>query len=1710
MSLTKSLLRTRVVAKFVAAMCFLVCSFAAFGQPFVSSITNSVDGRVKVDINAGSRTKNDAVFDSNFADFDKLALNSLLQEQVQIFLAFTTNLDIQIESVSGDLATSLDIKNIVGTKDGLRVLEIGRASIECDISEIALGRLVINRLLLDQVSVKGGWTQDASSGLEIESPNAKPKPAFKILGFEVPRLPISLFVSNFLVRNLSLTKEVMGQDMAVDMAGRINIPNGQAPVDTDFEIIRRDDVRGRVQAQLIWQPETSYLALILGSEESANGFIQEVLNLDKSRRYETFIRGQGPINNWQSEILFELEDSVSINGRMRVDTSNNSQKVLLSGQADFLKDTKRLYPRLTQDPVRLDIDARYKTGERFQLNGFSIKSNLLDVIGQGWIEPESKDSQFQLGFRSKNSDAFKDFAPSLTLTGLAAKLNIERRANAASLLLETSIEDGNWQETNSSEPDFSFGKVGAQFFVKDLTQSDGWLNSFQLGARGQLDTFSAGEVLSLQDGLTFKNETFITDMEGVGQATGKFLVNNKNLNFVGAFASLLPSETESEQAGGFFQALQKIAKLDAKFEAGPTLPINQKFIQQAEVQGNVTLENNQLNSKFTLNSAEWEDPTLNGLIGETATVELSNEPEENQLYNLSLSAENLDVSARIQNGDVSGDVQIPNISKLDGASNTFKGGKAKFAVEGTLATPLRLALDGIFTNVTYASKTTRNLFGDNKDVTFFADLTNPEARIFSLENMQLSSPTFDFDGTATIPVKGKIQVQGEGSVRPTTSLLDLNKNSDETSPSQGQSFKGSLSATGRKGFWDIDISSRLGAVFPAFPEAVKYFSADQDLTLSLQIENKKAKLRNLRVLGGSIEVDIQQTNPDAYVGSANIASWKQVLPQISDLDGLGGEVQFEANLSDDGLQGFAQTVLENTGVGKPSKLGNKLTGLALYGSFASGKDKSITLSGLNAKLKGSEINADAKVDAKGQLEFANANIPHFGLQLLNEQLKGKLFGSLQIKGQGDGGYSVQHDLEIEKLAVLSKPEEDPLLKIEQTNIVGLAKLYPSDMFKKSRTNASIDMVALEFGEQKFAKSRLVVDGAANRLAFDLASHGLPQLETSGVFGFTDGFENLNSFDLRLDKLRSKIGQIDIHAVQPVYLRQSKDQRLLTANHISVAEGKLNTTLLVENGVVGGDISFQNNDLSVLEDYDGFKNVGGSVQMNVKVSGPANNPSAIGSVRLKDLKIVRENDRIDDLKGELPELQGRGTLGLNNQVFWFDSQLVGPRGLLSEINLSFPVKFDFEKFSFGVSPKTKLNGTLNGKFDAVEIGEYLALDGDEIGGQVNFQSKIAGTLQKPDFRGSFALKDGRYENEKTGFVLDDLQILGRAEGDSLVFKSENQSRVSVNGRVDLKPNLKFPVSVVMKTRRANLVNRDDASMLLSSYIRLEGALAGTLRLVGDVVVDEAEVRMPDIRQNNIVKLDVVEINRPTSLAPLVEIETKSQILTASVRIRSQANLNFRGAGVDTNWGLGLQVEGPINEPLLTGTLWSSSGGLTLLGKRFKLTRGEVSFNEEGPTDPRLELLLERDTDNLLVQISVTGTVQNPVVEIRSVPDLPTDQIVSQLLFSQDPRQLDGIQAVELVTALTRLQNFGRSEDFVERMRSLTGLDSLTFAANDDNETAIRAGKDINKDWEVWVEQGFRSGSTRVGTNYQFSPDFGLRSDYGIDQNGKVVLDWSFEY
>ncbi|MGB0844884.1 MAG: hypothetical protein ACPGVN_09105, partial [Alphaproteobacteria bacterium] len=670
----------------------------------------------------------------------------------------------RIESVSGDLATALDIKNIVGTKDGLKVLEIGRASIEWDISEIALGSLSINRILLDQVSVKGGWTQEASKGLEIESPDIKPKPAFKIFGFEVPRLPISLFVNNFLVRNLSLTKDVMGQDMAVDMAGRIIIPNGQAPVDTDFEIVRRDNVRGRVQARLKWQPETSHLALVLDSQESANGFVQEILNLDKSRRYKTFIRGQGPINNWQSEILFELENSVSVNGRMRVDTSDNSQKVLLSGQADFLKDTKRLYPRLTQDPVRLDIDATYKTGERFQLNGFSVNSNLLDVLGQGWIEPESKDSQFQLGFRSKNPDALKDLVPSLTLTGLAAKLNIERRDNQASLLLETSIEDGYWQESNNPEPDFSFGNVGAQLFAKDFTQSNGWLTSFQLGARGQLETFSAGDVLSLQDGLTFKNEVVINKVGQSSQAAGKFLVNNQNLNLVGTFNSLLPTAEETDESGGFFPALMKLAKLDTNFEAGPTLPINQKVIQSADVKGNLSLEKSQVNSIFTLSEAVWENPTLNGLIGETATIELSKEPDQNKLYDISLTAENLDVSAQIQDKDISGDVKVADISKLDDASKTFKSGEAKFAFAGSLISPIQLALDGVFTNITYVSHTTRNLFGDNKDVTFQADLSNPSTRIFSLSNMHLSSPTFDFNGKATVPIKGKIQIQNNRKI----------------------------------------------------------------------------------------------------------------------------------------------------------------------------------------------------------------------------------------------------------------------------------------------------------------------------------------------------------------------------------------------------------------------------------------------------------------------------------------------------------------------------------------------------------------------------------------------------------------------------------------------------------------------------------------------------------------------------------------------------------------------------------------------------------------------------------------------------------------------------------------------------------------------------------------------------------------------------------
>ena len=174
------------------------------------------------------------------------------------------------------------------------------------------------------------------------------------------------------------------------------------------------------------------------------------------------------------------------------------------------------------------------------------------------------------------------------------------------------------------------------------------------------------------------------------------------------------------------------------------------------------------------------------------------------------------------------------------------------------------------------------------------------------------------------------------------------------------------------------------------------------------------------------------------------------------------------------------------------------------------------------------------------------------------------------------------------------------------------------------------------------------------------------------------------------------------------------------------------------------------------------------------------------------------------------------------------------------------------------------------------------------------------------------------------------------------------------------------------------------------------------------------------------MDVVEVGRPGDRpAPGANPGRGAPSPVAlDVAFTAPRGLFVKGRGLNVELSLDAHVGGTTAEPALSGTARIVRGDYDFAGKRFTFDdRGLVRLGSSADTI-RLDLTATREDPNLTAVIKISGTAAKPKITLSSTPALPTDEVLSQVLFSTSAARLSGLEAAELASALIGARRWWR--------------------------------------------------------------------------------------
>jgi translocation and assembly module TamB len=317
----------------------------------------------------------------------------------------------------------------------------------------------------------------------------------------------------------------------------------------------------------------------------------------------------------------------------------------------------------------------------------------------------------------------------------------------------------------------------------------------------------------------------------------------------------------------------------------------------------------------------------------------------------------------------------------------------------------------------------------------------------------------------------------------------------------------------------------------------------------------------------------------------------------------------------------------------------------------------------------------------------------------------------------------------------------------------------------------------------------------------------------------------------------------------------------------------------------------------------------------------------------------------------------------------------------------------------------------------------------------------------------------------------------AQGAALRWTAE---RLQVLARPDMRLVVSGDGSAALEERRVALAGK---LLVINGY--LERGLDRLPTLDPDIVVAGSKAQAEPVR--NRVPLD---------LALLVDLGR---------------NFKVREAGFDGllrgEVHLATAKDGDLRA---FGRISAADATYRAYGRTLEVDPGVVIF--DGPLrNPGLQIEAWRRNQEVPAGVRVSGTLQQPRVELLSDPPLPEGSKLSWLVLGRAPGEASGADLALLQTAASAMLGRGDSVPITTRIADAVGLDELAVRGSSQMESRVVAlGKRLSDRLYLTYEQGVGAAAQNlVKIDLSLTERISLRGQTGTTSGGGIYYRYSWD-
>ncbi len=182
------------------------------------------------------------------------------------------------------------------------------------------------------------------------------------------------------------------------------------------------------------------------------------------------------------------------------------------------------------------------------------------------------------------------------------------------------------------------------------------------------------------------------------------------------------------------------------------------------------------------------------------------------------------------------------------------------------------------------------------------------------------------------------------------------------------------------------------------------------------------------------------------------------------------------------------------------------------------------------------------------------------------------------------------------------------------------------------------------------------------------------------------------------------------------------------------------------------------------------------------------------------------------------------------------------------------------------------------------------------------------------------------------------------------------------------------------------------------------------------------------------------------------------------------------------------------PLADGTVNVDRGTYLAYGQLLSIDDGRLYF--DGPaSNPGLEITALRRNLPVQVGVRVTGTADDPLVQLVSEPPMPDNEKLSWLILGRSPGNASTADAAMLASAAEALLAGPSGVPLSTRMARQLGMDELGLRSRGDEGEAVALGRRLSDNVYLFLERGITAATTVLIIEYSLTRELRLRAEAG---------------